>query len=67
MPVGEGGSYVPKSDESGAGEKPRECRAKHECPDGGEGACSQVNGHYGRHLCGSCLGFFGGGAVSTPD
>ena len=38
-----------------------QCGAGHKCSDGGEGGCSQPGGHYGRHLCGSCLGFFGGG------
>lgn len=40
---------------------PPECDARHRCADGGEGGCSQPAGHYGRHMCGSCLAFFSGG------
>jgi hypothetical protein len=35
------------------------CKARHECADGGEGECSQPDGHRGRHLCKSCMDFFG--------
>ena len=44
-----------------------QCNMGHRCNDGGMGACSQANGHYGRHLCGSCLNFFGGGEAIRPD
>ena len=45
-----------------------ECDFRHKCADGGEDSCSQPSGHYGRHVCRSCLQFFGGGEAlhSTP-
>lgn len=40
------------------------CDSRHQCADGGEGGCSQARGHYGRHLCRTCLTFFGGGEAA---
>ncbi len=34
------------------------CKCVHKCADGGEGGCTQPEGHYGRHLCSNCLSFF---------
>ena len=42
------------------------CNSGHRCADGGSGECTQPQGHYGKHLCGSCLAFFGGGEVLHP-
>ncbi len=38
-----------------------QCDARHKCADGGEDRCTQPQGHYGRHLCRTCLNFFSGG------
>ncbi len=35
------------------------CPVKHRCPEGDEGECSQILGHFGKHLCKKCLSFFG--------
>jgi hypothetical protein len=43
------------------------CNARHKCADGGEGECSQPGGHHGRHLCRTCMGFFGAGEVIASD
>jgi len=37
------------------------CKSRHKCVDGGEGECTQPDGHYGRHLCSSCLALFTSG------
>jgi hypothetical protein len=34
------------------------CATKHRCADGHEGECSQLSGHFGKHLCYTCLAFF---------
>jgi proline iminopeptidase len=43
------------------------CNSGHRCTDGGFGECSQAQGHYGRHLCRSCLTFFSGGESLRPE
>jgi hypothetical protein len=43
------------------------CMSRHQCADGGEGECTQHQGHYGRHLCRRCLGFFGGGEAVPAE
>jgi hypothetical protein len=42
------------------------CGSRHQCADGGVAGCSQPQGHYGRHLCATCLKFFGGGEAIDP-
>ena len=42
------------------------CNSGHRCADGSSGECTQPQGHYGRHLCGGCLAFFGGGETLHP-
>jgi hypothetical protein len=42
------------------------CSKSHKCADGGIGECSQAKGHFGRHLCRSCMAFFGGGEIIDP-
>ena len=46
-----------------------QCDARHKCADGGEDRCTQPQGHYGRHLCRTCLNFFSGGEAirSEPE
>ncbi len=39
---------------------------KHRCPDGGEGECSQIQGHIGQHLCKKCLSFFSPAEAAAP-
>ncbi len=36
------------------------CNARHRCADGGEGECSSILDHYGRHVCARCLSPFTG-------
>jgi predicted nucleic acid-binding Zn ribbon protein len=43
------------------------CRSRHKCADGGEGECTQFQGHYGRHVCSSCLTLFGSGESIPPE
>ncbi len=43
------------------------CKSTHICADGGAGGCNQPEGHYGRHLCGSCMKFFGGGEATRNE
>ena len=43
------------------------CKTTHSCKDGGEGGCTQPEGHYGRHLCGRCLAFFTSGEDIRPE
>ncbi|MGA2260915.1 MAG: hypothetical protein ABSH28_05730 [Acidobacteriota bacterium] len=43
------------------------CKSTHVCADGGAGGCNQPEGHYGRHLCSSCMKFFGGGEATRTE
>ena len=43
------------------------CGKSHQCADGGIGECTQGKGHFGRHLCRSCMAFFGGGDVIDSE
>jgi hypothetical protein len=42
------------------------CQSKHRCPEGGEGECSQIQGHFGKHLCKQCFSFFTDQAEHRP-
>jgi hypothetical protein len=44
-----------------------QCDVRHKCADGGEDRCTQPQGHYGRHLCRSCLNFFSGGEAIRSE
>ena len=35
------------------------CNIQHECAGVAQGKCNQTLGHMGKHICGSCLSFFG--------
>jgi hypothetical protein len=43
------------------------CKSRHKCMDGGEGECTQSQGHFGRHVCSSCLALFGSGESIRPE
>jgi hypothetical protein len=43
------------------------CQSRHRCPEGGEGECSQVQGHFGKHLCKRCFSFFVDRAQRQPE
>lgn len=36
------------------------CNTRHQCANGREGECNQIQGHMGKHICRSCLSFFTG-------
>jgi hypothetical protein len=43
------------------------CDTMHQCSDGKQGECRQVQNHLGKHLCSRCLTFFGAPAADRPE